>query len=179
MARIIPNDPLLAIGRIIILIGQAIMGFAAAVLVVGIPLVIFLRDKATVEVRAELGNPDFVFPTLAVVLVMLLAMAIVVMAFLFLDRMRRIVDTVGEGDPFKPENAQRLTSMAWLMLGIQVLAIPAAGAGLYISKLMEETDATVDASIDLSGVVMVVTLFILARVFRKGTEMRADLEGTV
>lgn len=33
--------------------------------------------------------------------------------------------------------------------------------------------------IDASGILLVILLFILARVFRKGTEMREDLEGTV
>jgi hypothetical protein len=31
----------------------------------------------------------------------------------------------------------------------------------------------------LGGVILSLTLFVLARVFRKGTDMREDLEGTV
>ena len=51
---------------------------------------------------------------------------------------------------------------------------------LYIAKLFEDHDGvTIDAGLDLSGIVLVVVLFILARVFRHGAAMRADLEGTV
>ena len=34
-------------------------------------------------------------------------------------------------------------------------------------------------SISLSGIMLILTLFILARVFRQGAMMRAELEGTV
>ena len=40
-------------------------------------------------------------------------------------------------------------------------------------------DITVDAGLDVSGILLVVILFILARVFRHGTTMREELEGTV
>lgn len=173
------SDPLLAIGKFIVIIAQALMALAGTALAIAIPVVLFLQGKAQAELRAELGNPDFIFPTMSIVGLFALMLAVIVMAFFFFDRLRRIVNTVGEGDPFQPDNAERLTMMAWLMLGIQLLAIPTAGLGLYVSKLMEENDATVDAGFDLSGVVMVIVLFILARVFRHGAAMRADLEGTV
>ena len=175
-----PNDPLLMAGRIIVLIMQAILGFAMIVLTIGLPLVIFLRDKITAEVRIESGNPDFIFPLVAVLGIMVLGILFLAVAFWFLLLLRKIIDTVGEGDPFVPENAERLTQMGWLALTAQVLAIPAAGAALYVTKILEEQDGiTVDAGLDLSGIVLVVILFILARVFRHGAAMRADLEGTV
>ncbi|QZD90571.1 DUF2975 domain-containing protein [Qipengyuania aurantiaca] len=173
------SDPLLALGKIVVILAQALMGLAAAAVAIGTPIVLLMKDKAQADLRAELGNPDFIFPAFSIAGLLILALAILLMAFFFFDRLRRIIDSVGAGDPFEPANATRLTAMAWLMLGIQLLAIPAAGLGLYLVKIMEETEATVDASLDLSGIVMVVTLFILARVFRHGSAMRADLEGTV
>lgn len=178
MARTL-NDPLLAAGKIIVLIGQGFMALAGAALIIGIPLVMFMQDTITREAAAEFGDPNFAFPTLAVIAVMVLALAIMVMGFYFLSRLGRIIDTVGDGDPFVPENAERLTMMAWLMLGVQVLAVPAAGLALYIAKTMEEQDATVDASLDFSGIILIIVLFILARVFRQGTKMREELEGTI
>ncbi|MBX7459021.1 DUF2975 domain-containing protein [Qipengyuania sp. 1NDH17] len=175
-----PNDPLLLAGRIIVVVMQAILGFAAIVLTIGLPLVLFLRDKITAEARVEFDNPDFVFPLAAVLGIMVFAIIFLVGAFWFLRLLRKIIDTVGEGDPFVPENAERLTLMGWLALAAQLLAIPAAGAALYIAKIFEDQEGiTVDAGLDLSGIVLVVVLFILARVFRHGSAMRADLEGTV
>ena len=174
------NDPLLAAGKILVLIMQAIVGFAIAVLTIGLPLVLFLRDRITAETQAEFGNPEFVFPLAAVLGVMVLAIAILAGAFWFLRLLRQIIGTVGEGDPFVPENAERLTLMGWIALGAQLLAIPAAGAALYIAKIFEDQEGvTIDAGVDLTGIVLVVVLFILARVFRQGSAMRADLEGTV
>ena len=174
-----PKDPLLAAARVLILIGQGLMGLAAAALVVGIPILAVAQDPITAEMREETGRADIVFPLLPILGIMAVALAIVVLAFFFLRHMRRIVDTVGEGDPFVPENAERLTAMAWLMLGIQLLVIPAAALAIYIQRAFEEVNATIDTDVDFSGVLLVIVLFILARVFRHGTALREDLEGTV
>ncbi|WP_370178175.1 DUF2975 domain-containing protein, partial [Alteriqipengyuania sp.] len=91
----------------------------------------------------------------------------------------RLVNSVHEGDPFAPENGDRLSMMAWLMLAINILALPVAGLGAYIAKTAGEEPGTVDASFDFGGLVLILTLFILARVFRHGSAMREELEGTV
>jgi hypothetical protein len=93
--------------------------------------------------------------------------------------MLAIVRSVGEGDPFIPANADRLTAMGWIMLAINIAAIPLAILGTYIASIAGEDAISVDAGVDFGGIVLVLTLFILARVFRHGTAMRADLEGTV
>ena len=102
---------------------------------------------------------------------------------MFFGKLRAIIATVGEGDPFAPANAQRLSRMAWLMLGVQVLTWPAA---LFAAELADWAsqyeDFTLDLSgdgFDLTGILLVIILFILARVFRHGAAMREDLEGTV
>ncbi|MXO86251.1 DUF2975 domain-containing protein [Altererythrobacter aurantiacus] len=174
-----PRDPLLAIARLVIVIAQAFIGIAGVALVIGMPILFFGQDKITVEARSELANPDFIFPLAQVLGLMAVTLTIIVCAFFFLRYMRRIVDTVGDGDPFVPENADRLTSMAWIMLAIQILTIPLVWLVYSLQVAFEETDASFEAGLDLSGIVLVITLFILARVFRKGTEMREDLEGMV
>lgn len=106
--------------------------------------------------------------------------AIVAALFAFFGKMRAIVVSVGEGDPFIAENAQRLGSMAWLLLGVEVLTVLVGLVRLYLANLASRGGDRLGFSVyDLTGAVMVLVLFILARVFRKGTEMRADLEGTV
>jgi hypothetical protein len=40
-------------------------------------------------------------------------------------------------------------------------------------------DADFDFGVSLGGLLLALTLFILARVFRQGAAMREDLEGTV
>jgi hypothetical protein len=118
-------------------------------------------------------------PVGAITALLSLALLMIVLSWLFLRHLRRIIDTVAEGDPFVPVNAERLTSMAWLMLMAQVIAIPLSALAVYIGTVTRDPGASTDFDFDLSGIVLVVTLFILARVFRQGTAMRDDLEGTV
>lgn len=177
-----PKDPLLTIGRILVLIMQALIAIAIAVLVIVIPVVLFNEGRIIAELVAENPGVDFTFPTGALVLVMLLAVAALGMVFVFFQRLRQIIATVGDGDPFVPENAQRLSLMAWLMLGANIVSIPIAALALHVADELqdvhEETFAF-DTGFDFGGILLIITLFILSRVFRQGAAMREDLEGTV
>ena len=79
-----------------------------------------------------------------------------------------------------PENARRLNAMAWLLLAVQVLAVPVGLLRAGLANLVTDGDNRIDFSIyDLEGLLLVIVLLILARIFRIGTAMRTDLEGTV
>ncbi|WP_226699910.1 DUF2975 domain-containing protein [Qipengyuania gaetbuli] len=180
MARIIPNDPLLATGKVLALILQGLCALAGVILfAVMLLLVLISQDLADGIVNAnEFELIDNSLVSYIAILVML--SAIVAALFAFFGKMRAIIVSVGEGDPFIAENAQRLGSMAWLLLGVEVLAVLVGLVRLYLANLASGGGDRLGFSIyDLTGPVMVLVLFILARVFRKGTEMRADLEGTV
>lgn len=85
----------------------------------------------------------------------------------------QVVSTVATGDPFVTENANRLTALGWIALAVQALDIPLSIAADYA------VDGPVNYSLDPGPLLLAVVLFILARVFRLGAVMRADLEGTV
>ncbi len=172
------SDPLLMAGKLITYIGQGLMAIAAVALTVALPVIIFFQDKIQTEWREEMTTTAD-FPTLWLVAILLIAAIFVALTFVFLGKLREIINTVGEGDPFVPENSERLTFIAWAMLAIQLLAIPAVAIAIYLEKALEGTDASIDAQLDMSGIILVIMLFILARVFRHGTAMRDDLEGTV
>lgn len=107
----------------------------------------------------------------------LVAAVIGVVSFLFFRQLLRIVDTVGDGDPFIPENAARLQRMGWLAVAAQVLAIPATSVTGWIHHLAHT--GYVEGQLSLGGVLLALILFVLARVFRLGAQMREELEGTV
>ncbi len=177
-----PNDLLLLAGKVIAVFMQAAMAFGAAALLISSVALLIFRDDVIAEFANEAGNPEVAFPLLQLAGVMLIGLAIVVMLFVFFGTLRKIINTVGEGDPFAPANADRLSLMGWLMLGVQLALIPALGLGLMLAKYADETEnanITVDAGLDLTGILLVIILFILARVFRHGAAMRDDLEGTV
>lgn len=177
------TDPLLAIGMGIVLLGQALLALSALVLVVAIPILAIFGADIAAELPGEFADAAFVMPTLPLLAIMALALAVVVLVFLFLENLRRIIATVGQGDPFMPINAQRLTAMAWLMLAVEIITIPMAALGAYLLTAFDPVDGALHAEVDLefsfSGLILVLTLFILARVFRQGAEMRGELEGTV
>ena len=106
-------------------------------------------------------------------------LCLLALALQFFRLLLRIVNSVGAGDPFAPENGDRLSAMAWLMLAVNLLALPVAGLAAYIANTAGEDAANVEASFDFGGLILILTLFILARVFRHGAAMREDLEGTV
>jgi hypothetical protein len=179
MKKII-NDPLLTAARfgivimqILLVIGMIGLGIGMAASVVGalgyVPAGIEFSDVAELP-RATLWQAA---------LVMLLMLAATGLIYDFVIRLRQIIDTVGQGDPFVMANAERLTRMGWVSLVAQLTMMVAAAFAGWI-----KTHATTDVfemqiDVSLFGFVLAVVLFILARVFRKGAEMRAELEGTV
>jgi hypothetical protein len=109
--------------------------------------------------------------------VMVIGIAAVPVAYVVLSRLRAIVDTVREGDPFVVANARRLQTIAWAYLGLELLhvvvGVVAASSGSEAQPL------DVHWRFSVTPWVAVLLLFVLARVFDHGARMRADLEGTV
>jgi len=177
-----PNDLLLLAGKILTILMQAFLALAATAIAIAAPLMLIFNEKVSIEFAEQVGEVSggtFIAITLGL---MVIAFGIIAAAFIFFGKLRAIIASVGEGDPFVPENADRLNLMAWLLLGIQILMIPAMGIGLMFAKWAESVEnaqVTIDAGLDIEGVLMVIVLFILARVFKHGADMRDDLEGTV
>lgn len=175
-----PLDPLLVSGKVIVTLGQWLMAIAGVALLAALPLMVILADQITAEMRLETGNPHLVLPLPMVLAALAICLAIVILMLLFFHYLQQIIRTVSGGDPFVPVNARRLTQMAWVMLFAQVLTIVVAPLGYRIGSIIADETLTAESmDFDPSGLVLVVTLFILARVFRQGAAMRDDLEGTV
>jgi len=180
------TDPLLLAGRVLTLIMQGIMALGVAALTIVLPAIVFFQDKINAEIASEVavgpGTTATDLPVLPLVGVIAIALAILVLAFRFFGFLRQIIETVGEGDPFVPDNADRLTKMAWHLTAVYALSAAAVAIAVTLTSWFEaigENDFHVAVGFDLSAILTIVILFILARVFRKGTEMRDDLEGTV
>lgn len=172
-----PNDILLLIGKIICIFMQAALVIGAIALTIAIPVVLIFGSSATGTDALPAG-----FPMWALAAVMVVGLVMVVLMFGFFDRLRRIIGTVGEGDPFQPENATRLSQMGWLIVGAQLMVIPAGIFAAMIAPFADKMDNvhfTIDGGFDAEGILLAIVLFILARVFRHGAAMRDDLEGTV
>ncbi len=177
-----PNDLLLLAAKVLTILIQIVLCVAAAALVLAVPLMLIFQDMINAEITKDFGNAVGAFPAFAFAAVLTLILGLLGLGFVFFGKLRAIVSTVGEGDPFAHENANRLNLMGWITLASQVLLIPIAGLFLLIAKWaepMDNADITIDAGFDIEGILLAIILFILARVFKHGAAMRDDLEGTV
>ena len=90
-----------------------------------------------------------------------------------LRRLLAIIDTVRNGDPFIDDNARRLNAIAWSVAALEGLRLVVAAIAAVVWEA-----GKIDA-FSLAPWLAVLLLFVLAGVFAQGTQMRADLEGTV
>jgi hypothetical protein len=123
---------------------------------------------------AEFGNTAYM---LGMRLVMALGVVAVVLTHFVLTRLLAIVDTVRKGDPFIVENATRLQQIAWTVLAGEMLHVVI----VLIASGMSTSGTPIDIrwNMSITRWLVVLMLFVLARVFETGARMREDLEGTV
>ena len=165
------DDPLLTLTKALLRISYGLLFFLAAVLLiiaVGVAIVTLTGYQSPFAEAAPADRTSYL-------LVLMLAPPMLAIFGWFLRVLEQIVATVAAGDPFVPRNAERLNRMAWLMLALKALVLV--------------QDPVINAIFDHSvrspfhypnpSLLFPLTLFILARVFRQGTAMREDLEGTV
>lgn len=180
MDRLKQTDPLLMSAKALTIIVR--FGLAAAVFV----LVIFLGLLAA----AALGWLPASFaldeassfrdvPLANAAVAIILVLISIGLLYDFVVRLAQVIDTVAQGDPFILANAARLTRMAWLALGVQATSIAISLVGFWTEESMPDDAVQVESEVSFTGIVLVLVLFILARVFREGTRMRDELEGTV
>src|SRR3546814_4918055 len=89
--------------------------------------------------------------------------------------LRQLIGTVGEGDPFIFENAVRLRKMGWIAVIVELTKIPAGAMAIFLVGQFETDRMQLDIDFSLTGILLALVLFILARVFRHGAAMREDL----
>jgi hypothetical protein len=171
------HDRLLFFTRLVLTFLIWFTAAAAVVCSLLIPVVIF-KHGAVVRDLAENGIRAGALPWMVALLVLGIAMAI--LGFFFFRLLRRIVDSVGDGDPFIPINADRLYQMGWLSLGLQALVMAATPLMIWFDALPEQPNVRHgDSGFSIGALVTALLLFVLARVFRVGSEMREELEGTI
>ncbi len=109
-------------------------------------------------------------------IVMLIGIGSVPFTYIVLTRLLAIVETVRLGDPFVAGNAARLKTMAWALLGLELLHL---AVGAVAVGALSNTQMDLDWSFSVTRWLAVLLLFVLAQVFDDGARMRDDLKGTV
>jgi hypothetical protein len=109
--------------------------------------------------------------------IMAFGVVAVVLVQVVLRRLLAIVETVSAGDPFVLLNAERLKTIAWSVLGLEVLHFIIGMIARAISTEIHPLD--IDWKFNFTRWLVVLLLFVLARVFEQGARMRDDLTGIV
>ncbi len=92
-------------------------------------------------------------------------------------QLRRILSTLAEGDPFVPDNSQRLSHIAWAIAWIELVRM---GSLVVLSKTVDlgpGYEANINVNLAVWGAVIV--LFVLAQVFKEGTRLREEEKMTI
>lgn len=120
---------------------------------------------------------DFARIGRALQMVAMLGIAAIPLYGVILDRLIAMVDTVRAGDPFVIDNAERLKTIAWSVLGLEAIHIVILAIVRMARTVQQPLD--IGGRLTLAPAITVLLLFVLAKVFEQGARMRADLEGTV
>ena len=169
MAR--PQSGALGAARILLRVMRAFNLLTGVLLVAALPAS-FLFEPQFFEFFSKKPpsiDPAWLVPVLRVWMASALLMVAAVRVLL--SRLLDVVETVRVGDPFVPENAVRLMTIAWCALGIQLLDLTFG----MMAATVNAAGSNVDWEFSLNGWLAVVLLFVLARVFEVGTQMREDL----
>lgn len=170
------GDPLLTTARLLLSLLIGLLLFAAMFIGIGIGAILTVQRAEVFERIATAGAPPSSYGL--VMLGFALVLAILLLTARFLLELRRIVDSVRQRDPFQPDNADRLRLMGWIAVGTQGAWLIVVGIARWAAQYVEEGRRLPEAHLG-GGLLLILVLFILARVFRVGSDMRDELEGTV
>lgn len=102
---------------------------------------------------------------------------LLVLCLVFLRHLARLLRSAARERPFNHANALRLQRMAWLMLAMETLSII---IGIYASWMGPDFAwMEVGGGMSITGLLAVLMLFVLARVFAVGAAMRDDLDSVI
>ena len=103
-------------------------------------------------------------------LIMVIGICSVPIVHLILARLLTIVETVSVGNPFVMANAVRLKTIAWAILGLELIdfTVGAIAAGVSTAA----APLNISSGFSLTRWLTVLLLFVLARVFEQGARMR-------
>jgi Protein of unknown function (DUF2975) len=179
------SDWLLRSTRILLYIAMGAAVIAAIALVIMIPTIWIFSDQIVAEIlkaggsfSSKLQSSDALAGLTAI---MAVGLVIIAAAFQFFRKLMAIIDSVGQGSPFIPENAARLRYMGWLVVGVQGFMIACIPLAVWLARVLpkDHDEVRMMFSLDFSWIITALLLFILARVFDHGTRLAEDVEGTV
>jgi hypothetical protein len=140
---------------------------------------------ARMGVPADLGGVSRVNAGVVASFAVACGLIAVILVVLMLRAAAQIVHTAIGGDPFVADNARRLMRIGWLLAALEATGILAPSllrhlvVRLVPPNLREQVHFNFGFDMWPVGVIAILMIFVLAQIFRRGSEMRAELEATV
>ena len=174
-----PRDTLLAAAKFLTMLLTGLTIFAMAMVGLATGAVLTVQRAEILEKLARAGEGSLAFWVLIIVL--LAIFAVLWLGYHFFARLYELIRSVDQGDPFRPENAVLLERMGWISAIAQLVLLAVTLPAKWMVAIAKEVGdkVTFDSGIGIGSLLLTLVLFVLARVFRHGAEMRQDLEGTV
>ncbi|MES2905003.1 MAG: DUF2975 domain-containing protein [Pseudomonadota bacterium] len=172
-----PRDPLLSMARAVVGLLTGLFILVGVIVTIGLGAILTVQRGAIMERVATANGGHAGYPL--ILLAFVLIIALMAASFLFMRELGRLIGSVEQGDPFQPFNADRLRRMGWLTVGSQLVLVALAAIGMAFDGIRPALMAEDALNAAFGGLLLALVLFILARVFRIGTAMREELEGTV
>ncbi|MCS4278989.1 hypothetical protein M2412_000956 [Stenotrophomonas rhizophila] len=140
-----------------------------------LPVVYFDRSwlHTSIETSVAHGSNLFLHFSLGLVAIALL----LAIGLVFLRHLERFVRAVSSGHFFAHGHALRLRRMAWLMLVMELLSILIGAYATWMGPDFAWME--IGGGLSITGLIAVLMLFVMARVFAVGAAMREDLDGVV
>lgn len=104
--------------------------------------------------------------------------ALALVHFIFRS-LRRVVASASVGDPFVEANAVELVRVAWLLLGVDAIDALIKPMVYLLAPAAVRAKMHNIVHISITGLFAVLLIFVLAQIFRRGSDMRAELAGTI
>lgn len=179
MAKAKLDDPLLGGAQVLLVLFTVVIIFGMVMLGIGITVLLTVGRGEVMSRIAAVDAPEAAY--WAVIAAFLILEVLLWLGLKFVGQLSGIVKTVEAGDSFSPDNADRLSRMGWIAVAGQLLALPLGWILYWMTPYLEKAGERVDLDLglDFEAILLILVLFILARVFREGTRMRDELEGTV
>jgi Protein of unknown function (DUF2975) len=157
-----------------LLIGMYVLGVATMIFVLAtsrVPLDRIAHWTGVTMTADEIGRMALAAFTGAIA-------ALALVHFIFRS-LRRVVASASVGDPFIEANAVELVRVAWLLLGVDVIDALIKPVVYLLAPAVVRAKIHDTVHISVTGLFAVLLIFVLAQIFRRGSDMRAELAGTI
>lgn len=164
------SGPVLGLSRLLLKLGVVLNLLMGVILILAFVGTIAFEEQVIQYFRKRAYDDAILMPALRTWII--LALPYVAAVHVMLTRLLAMTETVRLGNPFVPENAVRMKTIAWCLLATQLLHLV---FGVMV-RIAASANAHMEWKFSANGWIAVLLLFVLARVFEEGTRLRDDLE---